>query len=56
MAFKRLWIGRSDRYSEERQSNLNAMGPAGGGDKNLDEINPIESQVRSHAEMAYLGG
>ena len=56
MAFKQLWIGRSDRYSEERQSNLNAIGLDGSDDKNLDEINPIESQVRSHAEMAYLGG
>jgi cyclic pyranopterin phosphate synthase len=56
MAFKRLWTGRSDRYSEERQFNLNAMGPVDGDNNNLDVINPIGSQARSHAEMAYLGG
>jgi cyclic pyranopterin phosphate synthase len=56
MAFKRLWTGRSDRYSEERQFNLNAMGLVDGDNNNLDVINPIGSQVKSHAEMAYLGG
>ena len=56
MAFKRLWTGRLDRYSEERQFNLNAKGPADGDNNNLEVINPIGSQARSHAEMAYLGG
>ena len=56
-SIKRLWHGRSDRYSEDRQVKLDTMSTGIVSDNSLPVIDPIGPQAsRSHAEMAYLGG
>jgi len=45
-ALQRIWIARTDRWSEERRERLERESPAA----------PGAAELPAHAEMAYLGG
>ena len=55
-ALQRLWSGRSDRYSEERQLKAERFVTTGASLLGHDAVESQQSQPGSHAEMAYLGG
>ncbi len=55
-ALQRLWSGRSDRYSEERQLKAERFVTTGASLLGHDAVHSHQTQPGSHAEMAYLGG